>query len=208
MSSRQLRKLQRQRELEQLQTPSAPKEDSDESEYEAPIRRAKPSAFSGFAALGDQDDEADNDDDNEDEPTEASSRPTESASRTGNPSGSSKKSKKKKKKGKKPEASLTPPSSKTNIPTRAGTDDIDEALRELNLASKKAGGPTGSQADATRSMAFERICELLRINTHHLKVVNEMRNLFGREAIAAALTRRTRNARAPSAHGTCPSTSI
>ncbi|KAI0116418.1 transcriptional repressor TCF25-domain-containing protein [Nemania sp. FL0031] len=187
MSSRQLRKLQKQRELEQLQTPGAPKNDSDESEYEAPIRRAKPSAFSGFAALGDQDDEADDDDDNEGEPTETSSRPAESPVRPVNPSSSSKKSKKKKKKGKKPEASLAPPSSKTNAPTRAGSDDIDEALRELNLADKKSGALTTSQANTARSMAFERICELLRINAHHLKVVNEMRNLFGRDAIAAAL---------------------
>ncbi|KAI1125742.1 transcriptional repressor TCF25-domain-containing protein [Nemania abortiva] len=188
MSSRQLRKLQKQRELEQLQAPNVPKSDSEESEYEAPIRRVKPSAFSGFAALGGQDDEADNDDDdNEVEPTEASSRPAESAVRTGTPSSSSKKSKKKKKKGKKPDASLASASSRTNTTTRTGTDEIDEALRELNLANKKTDIHTGSQADTARSVAFERICELLRINTHNLKVVNEMRNLFGREAIAAAL---------------------
>ncbi|KAI1148611.1 transcriptional repressor TCF25-domain-containing protein [Nemania diffusa] len=186
MSSRQLRKLQKQRELEKFHAPSAPNNDSDESEYEAPIKRAKPSVFSGFAALGGQDDEADDDEDNEIEPTETSSRPAESAVRVETPSSSSKKNKKKKKKGKKPDASAAP-SLRTDTPTRTTTDDIDEALRELSLANKKTGVPGGSQAATAPSVAFERICELLRINTNHLKVVNEMRNLFGREAIAAAL---------------------
>ncbi|GAP85570.1 putative nulp1-pending protein [Rosellinia necatrix] len=195
MSSRQLRKLQKQRELEQLRAPSPSDEAKDESEEDAPIKRAKPSAFSGFAALGGQDDGDDDDgdddeDDNDDEvePTERSSRPAESAVRTGPPNNPSKKSKKKKKKkkGKKPDDSPTR-ASRTDTPTRTGIDDIDEALRELDLSKRNPGAPIEPQAGTTRSTAIERICELLRINTHHLRVVNEMRNLFGREAIAAAM---------------------
>ncbi|RYC61152.1 hypothetical protein CHU98_g5052 [Xylaria longipes] len=190
MSSRQLRKLQKQRELQQLQASSPANNDSDESEQDAPIQRPKPSAFSAFAALEGDDggDDENEEDDNADEvePIEASPRPTESPVRMETPTSSSKKNKKKKKKkGKQPDMSVTQPS-KTD-PTRTGTDDIDEALRELNLSSKKAGAPAGAQEDTARSIAYERICELLRINTQHLKVVNEMRNLFGREAIAAAL---------------------
>ncbi|KAI0467863.1 transcriptional repressor TCF25-domain-containing protein [Xylaria cf. heliscus] len=190
MSSRQLRKLQKQRELQQLQASNPANNDSDESEQDAPIQRSKPSAFSAFAALGgdDGDDDENEDDDNADEvePTGSSQRPAESPVRTEAPNNSSKKTKKKKKKkGKQPSISASAPSRAD--PARAGTDDIDDALRELNLSSKRAGAPADTGEDTARSMAYERICELLRINTHHLKVVNEMRNLFGREAIAAAL---------------------
>ncbi|KAI1117592.1 transcriptional repressor TCF25-domain-containing protein [Nemania sp. NC0429] len=195
MSSRQLRRLQKQRELEQLQAPTPAGNDLEESEDETPVQRVKPRMFSGFAALGDQDDEADDDndaddhdDENEAKPTKTSSHPAQGAVHPDTPKSSSKKAKKKKKKGKKHDASLASPSPREkDTPTQAGPDEIDEALRALDLSNKQAGTSTASQADTTRLAAFERICELLRINTHHLKVVNEMRNLFGREAIAAAM---------------------
>ncbi|KAI1196443.1 transcriptional repressor TCF25-domain-containing protein [Nemania serpens] len=198
MSSRQLRRLQKQRELEQLQAPTLPSDESDESEYEAPIQRAKPSLFSGFAALEGQDDQADDDDDddndyqrheNEAQSTKNSSHPAQGAVHQETPNSSVKKAKKKKKKGKKLASSslASPPSRRKDTPLQPGTDDIDEALRALNLSNKGAKASTASQVDVTRSAAFERICELLRTNTHHLKVVNEMRNLFGREAIATAM---------------------
>ncbi|KAI0508285.1 transcriptional repressor TCF25-domain-containing protein [Xylaria bambusicola] len=184
MSSRQLRKLQRQRELEQLQAPSPANKSEDESEDDAPVQRTKRAAFSAFAALGGQDNNNDEDEDNDDrksESTEAPSHPAESATFAA----PSSKSKKKKKKGKKSKAA-TKSSEQQHTPISAG-DEIDEALRELNLSNKKSSASAGSQTDRTRSIAYERICELLRINTHHLKVVNEMRNLFGRDAIAAAM---------------------
>ncbi|KAI0432312.1 transcriptional repressor TCF25-domain-containing protein [Xylaria sp. FL1042] len=188
MSSRQLRKLQRQRELEQLQTPTPANNDSDESEADIPVQRPKRTAFSGFAALGGQDDnedEADDDDDDDNnrvDPAKSLSHPTENVIINGP---SSKNKKKKKKKGKKTNTNIES-SSRTDTPTHAD-DDIDKALRELNLSNTNSGTPATSQDDRTRSMAYERICELLRINTYNLKVVNEMCNLFGREAIAAAL---------------------
>ncbi|KAK5632606.1 hypothetical protein RRF57_008320 [Xylaria bambusicola] len=185
MSSRQLRKLQRQRELEQLQAPSPANKSSDESEDDAPVQRTKRTAFSGFAALGGQDDNDDEDEANGDrktEPPEASSHPTESATFT---EPSSKSKKKKKKKGKRSNAATEKFSQ--NNPSINAADEIDEALRELNLSNKKSSASASSQTDRTRSIAYERICELLRINTHHLKVVNEMRNLFGRDAITAAM---------------------
>ena len=199
MSSRQLRKLQRQRELEQLQALSPADNSSGESEAEAPIQRPKRAAFSGFAALGGQGDDDDGDDDDDDdkekeehnderkiESTKASAQPTESITIVDKTQGpSSKNKKKKKKKGQKANA-ITESSSRTDTPMD-GEDEIDEALRELNLSNTKPGAPTGSQTDRARSIAYERICELLRINTYHLRVVNEMRNLFGRDAIAAAL---------------------
>ncbi|KAI1820926.1 transcriptional repressor TCF25-domain-containing protein [Xylaria intraflava] len=188
MSSRQLRKLQKQRELAQLEAAKS-NDDSDVSEYDAPIRRGKPSVFSGFAALqGQGDEDEDEDDDNEEAgPTEISPSSAASPGNTEKPKSSNKRPKKKKKKGKKPDTSFV--SSKTDSPARIDADDaddIDKALRELNLSNEKSHAAAGSQMDTARSMAYERICELLRINTHHLKVINEMRNLFGREAIANA----------------------
>ncbi|KAI1269713.1 transcriptional repressor TCF25-domain-containing protein [Xylariaceae sp. FL1019] len=194
MSSRQLRKLQKQRELQQLPG-SSPTVESDESEEETPIQRpkAKANLFSGFAALGDPDDDStheNNDDDDDDDPdktnptaaaaAEASSLPPAGAS------SSSKKSKKKKKKAKKTDAS--PAAAKQGASRSQHVDEIDRALAELKLAKASSTGTTTASAkpDDARAVAYERICDLLRINAHHLRVINEMRNLFGREAIAAA----------------------
>ncbi|KAI0970882.1 transcriptional repressor TCF25-domain-containing protein [Xylaria arbuscula] len=190
MSTRQLRKLQRQRELEQLQAPSPANDESDESQDDTPIQRPKRPAFSAFAALGGQDDNEDDDDDNDGdddsnkvEPARAASHSTESAAHA-ETSNASKSKKKKKKKGKKANAKIEP-SPRTDTPAQAD-DDIEKALRELNISNTSSGTPATSQADRAQAKAYERICELLRINTHHLKVLNEMRNLFGREAIASA----------------------
>ncbi|KAI2622829.1 transcriptional repressor TCF25-domain-containing protein [Xylaria nigripes] len=186
MSSRQLRKLQKQRELEQLEAAKLANDDSDASEDDAPIQRARPGVFATFAALRSQDDDdADDNGDSDDLDQPNISTAVASPISSGKPSNSSKKSKKKKKKkGKKPDNSAN--LSKADVPTRSGSDDIDEALRELNLSNRKNSADAGTQTDAARSRAYERICELLRINTYHLKVINEMRNLFGREAIANA----------------------
>ncbi|KAI1811019.1 hypothetical protein GGS20DRAFT_564981 [Poronia punctata] len=188
MSSRQLRKLQQQKELEKLQAegPDTKTNDSDDSEDEVPIRKpAKPSVFAGFAALGDQDNE-DDDDDDDAEPTEPTSGPAQAEARTGTLSNSSKKNKKKKKKAKKTASSLGPSAADTPAQTPSGADDIDRALQELNLTRTRQSAGAGTEADDARAKAYERICELLQINTHQLRVINEMRSLFGREAIAAA----------------------
>ncbi|KAI0601793.1 transcriptional repressor TCF25-domain-containing protein [Biscogniauxia sp. FL1348] len=178
MSSRQLRKLNKQRELEALHAHN-PAEDPEEESDDAPVQKSKPSIFSGFAALGDQD-EQDDEDEDEDEtaPAPAPPKPIET------PKASSKKSKKKKKKAKKSGASTA----KEEPVAQEDVDEIDQALRELALLKKPSAPGTwaGEDNDDSISKAYERICELLRINTYHLKVINEMRNLFGREAIAAA----------------------
>ncbi|KAI1139596.1 DUF654-domain-containing protein [Hypoxylon sp. FL0543] len=181
MSSRQLRKLQKQKELQELQDPANEDESSDDGQ---PIQKPRTSLFSGFAALGGQDDQEDDDDaadrdDKEDESVEVSTHTIVEPDRAETPKSASKKSKKKKKKAKKPEA--TP--SKVEIVPQNGPDEIDEALRELEL-SRQPGQEIHDEHSSTKP--YERICELLSINTYHLKVINEMRNLFGREAIAAA----------------------
>ncbi|KAK7747646.1 hypothetical protein SLS62_008972 [Diatrype stigma] len=197
MSSRQLRKLQKQKELAALEAKDqAAAESEEESEDEQPVRKSKPSAFSGFAALGGMDDEEGEDDADEDEDKNGKAESTQPANtpnapepvsepeRTETPKSSSKKSKKKKKKAKKAESTSSAPK-QSGASKKDEIDEIDRAIQELNL-SKKAAAVSSANADLATSRAYERICELLRVNTHHLKVINEMRHLFGRDAIAAA----------------------
>jgi hypothetical protein len=174
MSSRQLRKLQKQKELQDLE--ARVPDEASESEDEAPAPKPKPSLFSGFAALGNEDDEDINEDE---EPESAQEEPEQIEA----PKAAAKKSKKKKKKAKKA-AAETPKDPSKDAPKNPAqdVDEIDEAIRELNLKAQFSGNATVTP----ETEAYERICELLRINTYHLKVMNEMRNLFGREAIAAA----------------------
>ncbi|RYP36071.1 hypothetical protein DL767_003543 [Monosporascus sp. MG133] len=188
MSSRQLRKLQKQRELATLeaQSPAAGAESEEESEDDQPVLKPKANAFARFAALGGMEDEQEDDEDGNDEgePAEHAKTPTRGEpERTEAPkSASSKKSKKKKKKSKKVEPSAA---AKEPVAPKNGIDEIDRAIQELNLAKKQTGS-SGADANIPALKAYERICELLRINTHHLKVINEMRHLFGRDAITAA----------------------
>ncbi|KAK6210866.1 hypothetical protein LQW54_005741 [Pestalotiopsis sp. IQ-011] len=175
MSTRQLRKLQKQRELEALENPSI--EESEESEDDVPIAKPKTNVFSGFAALGGDDGQEDDEDDEpEPEPEKEEPEPVEA------PKPSAKKSKKKKKKAKKATEDTT---NKEERAEAEQDDEIEKALRELNLKAQ-ASGDAAYAATTPASIAYERICELLRINTYHLKVLNEMRNLFGRDAMEAA----------------------
>ncbi|OTA87078.1 hypothetical protein M434DRAFT_399639 [Hypoxylon sp. CO27-5] len=180
MSSRQLRRLQKQKELQELQAQN-PADDDESSGDDRPVQKPRTSLFSGFAALEDQDDQDDDADrdEKEEESVEVSTQPVVEPERTGTPKSSSKKSKKKKKKAKKPEATTINPEA---VP-QSGPDEIDELLRELDLSKQSV-----QEIHDERSLAkpYDRVCELLSINTYHLKVINEMRNLFGREAIAAA----------------------
>lgn len=176
MSTRQLRKLQRQKELEQADSvaPQRPEEDDDElSDDPSPVP-AKP-RVSLFAALGgdDAEDEEPEDDEDDVQPPDSGVKAVEEPQ----PAASSKKSKKKKKKKKAGQAV----NEKEVAPVQDNDDEIDKALKELNLGSEKPGGVTG-EGDQTAN----RASELLNINPYHLKAMNEMRNMFGREAMEAA----------------------
>ncbi|TVY15068.1 Ribosome quality control complex subunit 1 [Lachnellula arida] len=170
MSTRQLRKLQQQRELEQAQLQAAQQEES-EDEPVLPTK-SKPSLFANLAALEDAED--DEDEAAEEEPaaelSEAEPTPLSASKKP-------KKSKKKKKsKGKAKEKGAE---SQTPQKPENGADEIDAALRELNL--KKTAPTADSQALPT-DPEYEKICTLLGVNTQHLKVANEMRALFGKAA--------------------------
>ncbi|KAH7367155.1 transcriptional repressor TCF25-domain-containing protein [Plectosphaerella cucumerina] len=170
MSSRQLRKLQKQRELDQLQQSKPESEASDDEEPEPVV--AKP-RVSLFAALGGDDD----DDEDEKSADDVEVPPKEESDPEPTPQ-PAKKNKKKKKKGKKKEVAT---GGDTPEKTTTQDDEIERALKELSIKAESTPGG-GSGATTTRRADDK----LLEIDTHHLKAINEMRNLFGREAIDAA----------------------
>ncbi|KAA8571426.1 hypothetical protein MFRU_026g00390 [Monilinia fructicola] len=176
MSSRQLRKLQQQRELEkqahiQAQIQAQEEEEQEESDEEPQRVQSKPSLFASLAALEEDDGFKDVDEDEEQEEGELS----EPA-----PAATTKKPKKSKKKKKAKNKEKGKDSAKTVQDTpKNGLDEIDEALKELNLKQTNVANTTSTvEVDEE----YERICFLLGINTQHLKVANEMRSLFGRAA--------------------------
>jgi hypothetical protein len=181
MSSRQIRKLQQQRELEQAKLREATEEwseDEDEEDYHPP---AKPSLFSSFAALQDND----NSDDGEDDEEAAEAKINEKVHKSSDEAKTSappKKAKKSKKKKKKAKAKAQGENDAQKPEIKDNGDDIDAALRELNVSAGKTGSEPKTQIPEL-DPNYERMCALLGINSQHLKVGNEMRNLFGRTAV-------------------------
>ncbi|KAF5691542.1 transcription factor 25 [Fusarium denticulatum] len=176
MSTRQLRKLQKQRELEEIQILA--EKSSGESDKENEPVAPKP-RVSLFAALGgDDDDEAQDEDEDQ-------QQPEEDVTEIKQPSNSGK-SKKKKNKKKKSKAKAAAP--------QEDEDEIDKAMRELNI---KASTPANTSTSENTAARTRRINELLSINPYHLKANNEMRSLFGRDVIesAAAEEEQERNRR-------------
>ncbi|CRK21398.1 hypothetical protein BN1708_013096, partial [Verticillium longisporum] len=188
MSSRQLRKIQQQRELQKLEEG---KSEASDGQDEEPVVPAQKPRVSLFAALGGDDGDDDDDDEDEDEDgkkqhdksdddndsrTPAAKQDAESEAAP-QPVKKSKKNKKKKKKGKKKEE-------EEEVPVQEADDDVDEidrALQELSAAAAKGGAAAGDLAGTSRD-----VDTLLQINEHHLKAIHEMRALFGKEAIESA----------------------
>lgn len=173
MSSRQLRKLQQQRELEhaKLQAEAEVEEASEEEPVQRP-QKSKPSLFANLAALEDEDGD---DDEADADKEEAEAEGVSEAEANSAPAPKAKKSKKKKKKAKS-KAKDTPEDKPED------NDEIEQALRELNL-KKPSYGTNGQATTPTLDPEYERVCALLGIQTQHLKVANEMRNLFGKTAL-------------------------
>ncbi|KAH0532507.1 hypothetical protein TsFJ059_001190 [Trichoderma semiorbis] len=170
MSTRQLRKLQKQRELEAktVQEPEGSDDDADDDEI-APVV-AKPRA-NLFAALGGEDEDEDDGDDNAHEDPEQASAleaPVEEpvAAATG------RKNKKKKKKGK------TKKAAPAQEAEQSDDDEIDRAIKELKIEQTPQAGSVTSNATTSQG--------LFKINLYNLKAINEMRNLFGRDTIESA----------------------
>ncbi|KAF3358539.1 hypothetical protein VdG1_00099 [Verticillium dahliae VDG1] len=186
MSSRQLRKIQQQRELQKLE---GGKSEASDGEDDEPVAPAPKPRVSLFAALGGDDDDNDDDDDDDDEDgkkqhdksDDDNDSRTPAAKQDAEPEAvpqpvkKSKKSKKKKKKGKKKEEE------EVHVEENDDVDEIDRALQELSAAAAQGGAGAGDLAGTSRD-----VDALLQINEHHLKAIHEMRALFGKEAIESA----------------------
>jgi len=167
MSSRRLRKIQQEKELEDAKRRAAEEEDDDDESADEPVSSNKAGAFSAFAALDeDEDEDVDTKEMSEDEP-EIELEPVSA------PAPKAKKTRKKKKKAKKSHA-MQPENENES-------DEIEAALRELNIkkpTTVHAPLPSKTPLD----LQWDRICNLLTVQAQHLKVGHEMRNLFGRAA--------------------------
>ncbi|KAH6604892.1 hypothetical protein Trco_006599 [Trichoderma cornu-damae] len=183
MSTRQLRKLQKQREMEaKAAQESEGSDDGDASDEEIAPVVAKPRA-NLFAALGggeEAEGETEEDDDAEEsqgqgEGVKASDAHAEEPSA---PAANRKNKHKKKKKKKKKNMNMNM-KAKTTAPARDGEhsedDEIDRAIKDLKIEPR----PLESSAPGSAS-AYD---DLLKVNLYHLKADHEMRNLFGRETI-------------------------
>lgn len=168
MSSRQLRKLQQQKELEeankilQAAAKDEEEEESDEEQRSGVAFKTKP-AFS-FAALDEQENDGDDLLDSPEELSDPEPAPTSKATK-------SKKKKKKKAKAK----------GKAVEKAESDSDNFEKILNELNIKTSSQEAPVHT-ANAVFDQQWKRVSALLAVQTQHLKVGNEMRTLFGRSA--------------------------
>ena len=174
MSSRALRKLQREEEeRRQLESAKIEPQDADSSEEEAP----KSKALNAFDMLNENDE-------NEIEDEEMHSEQMDSevdthavaasqSEQTQSPQTQSRKTKKKKgkKKGKGVERIGAPREQNDG----SELDEIDQALKSLSTQNPQATTP----ASATVDEANEQLHRLLAVEAKHLNALNEMKRLFG-----------------------------
>ncbi|KAF2635164.1 DUF654-domain-containing protein [Massarina eburnea CBS 473.64] len=189
MSSRALRRAQREleekKQLDQLAQEKAEDdaeqedEDEDEEEEEKPSPVAK-SKMSMFAMLGDADDGNGSDDGEEDMEPVADASESESKEEPVPVPQPSKKSKKKKKKAKgkaKVEEARQSPTQSREL------DEIDQALLALKVTSDGKSGSGAEELSATISEEKQHLYAALSIDKEHLHAANEMKKLFGRAAV-------------------------
>lgn len=180
MPSRQAKKLHQQQELLRIQNLAAAEEDEGSSEDEVAPQKPKANAFAGFAALGGDDDgDSDNNDNADHDEEEAEPEPEPSAPAPTSAKKSSK-SKKKKKKAKKSAAATADEGE--HKPEAGGLDEIDQALRELSMQPPPRT-TTGQTDKNAASVPCDKLARLLCISFDHLKVVNELRAMFGQETL-------------------------
>lgn len=174
MSSRALRKAQREREEQEQLEKLQQQEEEDEDEEEEPI--PAPAKKSAFAMLGEENDDEEDDEDQgpEDEGGVAVDEPARAP-----PTKAPSKKKKKNKKSKNKSGGGTPgtPANKTAA-QQEPMDEIDAALKQLSTSGSTPGNTSVGVNEATNEAS-----KLLAIDTHHLHAQNEMRRLFGRAAL-------------------------
>ena len=172
MSSRALRKAQRERE-EQERVKRLEQEDIEEIEEDGgPAQSAKMSAF---AMLGDEDNEEDEENTQGGYEIDQREEPEETV-----PSSTTKTSGKKKRRKKKGKSSGATPSKE---PAGNGDDNMDEIDKALKQLSTNGDASLTASTAAGVNRETEELCKLLAVETSHLHAQNEMRRLFGRAAL-------------------------
>ncbi|KAF3491275.1 Nulp1-pending protein [Arthroderma uncinatum] len=175
MSSRALRKLQKQKEVQQ--NLDELQDESDDSEPAVPISRPKINAFD---LLGDQDEENGDESDVEASAAEESQRPA-SPVEVSKPTTSKRKKKKSKKRAKKG-ADLA--ETKTPDSEAPEADEIDLALEALALKHPLQSEDQKVKPGADLHDSIEQdLCTLLEIDPKKLVAMNEMKRLFGNAAV-------------------------
>ncbi|KAL8874163.1 MAG: hypothetical protein Q9174_000468 [Haloplaca sp. 1 TL-2023] len=191
MSSRALRKIQREREQEQQKQVEEQPEESreEESEDDQPV---KPQALNAFDLLTqDEDDEHERDSEEDDvgmtDPPSAEETGTKvKQPMTVNPSKLSSKSKTKKKKKKKEKKKARHEDDAEDMVVKGRADDsnqldeIDLALQSLSVQSASSHGdaqPLSPLED------FSEMHQILAVDSKNLNPTNEMKRLFGNVAL-------------------------
>ncbi|KAL6714879.1 hypothetical protein ACLMJK_007139 [Lecanora helva] len=182
MSSRALRKLQK--EKEQQEQSQNIKDDASEESDEETIQPPKPSnAFDMLNDDGGGDEEVESASDNASEEHNAKSvalnyQDQPVALESPRPKAQSKK-KKSKKKGK--GTKQTAVSRKDDEPTQPAQplDEIDIALQSLSMKAPKDASPSEPSAKASFDEAEAQLYRLLAIESKHLNAMNEMKRMFG-----------------------------
>ncbi|KAK0885895.1 hypothetical protein LTR87_000599 [Friedmanniomyces endolithicus] len=173
MSSRALRKAQREREeqeqLQRLQQGEAEEEEQD-GEDDAPAVSTKVSAFAMLDEVDEEVDDEEAEDDDGGAALDATEEPTAITAVAPQKSAKKKRKKKGKWKGGQGQAEYQDD----------GLDEIDKALEQL--ATNGASAHSGTTSAGVNEAANETN-RLLAIDTSHLHAQNEMRRLFGRAAL-------------------------
>ncbi|OCK74744.1 DUF654-domain-containing protein [Lepidopterella palustris CBS 459.81] len=184
MSSRALRRAQRELEdRQQLEKASQQEaeEESDDEVIAAP--RSKASIFTMLDAQDAEDDEEEQGDATENvsaHPDEEQKGET-ALQQHQMPKSSKRKKKKKKKGGKSAAPEQLAKKSSTTMPQ---LDEIDRALLSLSLnTSQPKGGGKSDELTETVSVELAELFTILSIDTQYLHASNEMRQLFGRAAL-------------------------
>ncbi|KKZ64453.1 hypothetical protein EMCG_09564 [[Emmonsia] crescens] len=192
MSSRALRKLQKQQEQE-IANASLEESDDDLHDFQKPQTK-----FNAFDLLESQDvDDGSDSEPSIPEPVQTPEKPFTPSKPT-----DTKKRKKKKKRAKKDAGATESKAAAAPGAEESELDEIDRALKALSTKNplQIADGNLDSQGDAADERLSEELDELLAIDQRRLNAINEMKRLFGNvvlentnETTSTGTGRRNRN---------------
>jgi hypothetical protein len=194
MSSRALRRAQKELEEQQRLAQLGKEDEADESdesdEHDLP-NKPKASLFAMLAdAEGSEDQEGEDADDADTDIHGAFQQSLETAETVPATQGTisaSSNSQKKKKKKKKKKSKAKPSSGEPNDPASSkempDMDEIDRALLALNIKTRAGHNDETSQLRPAASEELQHLYSVLAVDSQRLQPANEMRKLFGRIAL-------------------------